>query len=78
MIPLCLWCDDVLSDKFNRRYLVASVSGNNGEEWEELVILVNMELDYFVLLEAETGTSKYTYIAVDDVSLTEVSEISTS
>lgn len=77
MIPLWWWCD-VIPDKFNRRYLVASISGNNNNEWEELVILVNMELDYFVMLEAETGTSEHTYIAIDDVSLTEVSDISAS
>lgn len=39
----------------------------------ERIIVVNMELDYFVMFEAETGTSKHTYIALDDVSLTHVS-----
>lgn len=74
MISLLLWCD-VLSDKFNQRYPVASVSGNHDDEWVELVILVNMDVDYFVMFEAETGTSEHTYIAIDDVSFIYVSVI---
>lgn len=63
----------VLSDKVNKRYLVASVSGNYDDEWVELIILVNMDVEYFVMFEAETGTSEHTYIAIDDVSFTYVS-----
>lgn len=65
----------VLSDKANKRYLVASVSGNHDDEWVELTILVNMDVEYFVMFEAETGTSEHTYIAIDDVSFTYVSVI---
>lgn len=37
------------------------------------MVLVNMDVDYFVMFEAETGTSLHTYIAMDDVSFTHVS-----
>ncbi|MPC07725.1 MAM and LDL-receptor class A domain-containing protein 1 [Portunus trituberculatus] len=59
-----------LSDRFNRRYPVASESGNHEEGWKEVVILVNMKDSFVVMFEAETGTSEHTYIALDDVSFT--------
>lgn len=51
------------------------MSGNHNSQWVELVILVYMTNDYFVMFEAETGTSHHTYIAIDDVSFARVSVI---
>ena len=63
----------ILTDRYNQRYSVATMSGNHDKQWMEVVILVNMDNKYFVMFEAETGTSKHTYIAIDDVSFTLVS-----
>lgn len=56
-----------------QRLPASSISGNHDPFWEEEIVPINMDREYYVFFEAETGTSKHTYIALDDVSFTPVS-----
>ncbi|XP_071520575.1 LOW QUALITY PROTEIN: MAM and LDL-receptor class A domain-containing protein 1-like [Panulirus ornatus] len=59
-----------LQTKAAQRQLLISITGNHASSWLEKVVPINMDTSFFVLIEAETGSSTHTYIAIDDVSFT--------
>nr|XP_053646985.1 MAM and LDL-receptor class A domain-containing protein 1-like [Cherax quadricarinatus] len=59
-----------LEVRSGQRITAVSISGNYDALWRTKVVLINMDKSYTVFFEAETGMSKYTYIALDDVSFT--------
>lgn len=61
--------------KNGQRLTAAAISGNREDNWIEQIVPITMDREYYVYFEAETGTSKHTYIALDDVSFTPVSTV---
>ncbi|CAL4124080.1 unnamed protein product, partial [Meganyctiphanes norvegica] len=59
-----------IQDLAGHRLMAASHTVNEQPLWIENIVRVNSPSNYSVIFEAETGASKQTYVALDDVSFT--------
>ncbi|XP_045625135.2 MAM and LDL-receptor class A domain-containing protein 2 [Procambarus clarkii] len=60
-----------LEESSGRRRLLMSHSGNYEAKWLEEVLLVSSSDSFYLIFEGETGDPFKTYIALDDISLTQ-------